>query len=133
MLHGLDWTRMGAVRGIAGSGRPEVDGVFLCRDEFEVEFFVGFDATALPVDVWSVEGVEKHELVEAPEGFVYVPRPIPARQLTLLHRDEWPRAGRATSSPAAYASTLTIALDDGTVLDDEQARDWARRASRDEP
>jgi hypothetical protein len=38
--HGLDWTRMGAARGIAGSRAPEVDGVFLCASDFDVDFFV---------------------------------------------------------------------------------------------
>jgi len=33
LAHGLDWTRMGAARGIAGSTTPEQEGVFLCRDE----------------------------------------------------------------------------------------------------
>jgi hypothetical protein len=32
LAHGLDWTRMGAARGIAGSTTPEQEGVFLCRD-----------------------------------------------------------------------------------------------------
>jgi hypothetical protein len=35
LAHGLDWTKMRAARGIAGSTAPEADGVFLCRDEFE--------------------------------------------------------------------------------------------------
>jgi len=38
LAHGLDWTRMGAAPGIAGSPVPEDDGVFLCRDEFEAGF-----------------------------------------------------------------------------------------------
>src|SRR5260221_14485904 len=32
LAHGLDWTRMGAAPGIAGSTAPEADGVFLCAD-----------------------------------------------------------------------------------------------------
>ena len=30
LAHGLDWTRMGAAPGIAGSPVPEKEGVFLC-------------------------------------------------------------------------------------------------------
>ena len=123
---------MGTVRGIAGSDRPEAEGVFLCRGEFEVGFFIRFDATELPVDVWAVEGVDEDELVESPEGFVYVPRPISPQQLTLVRRDESSRDRDGTSTSAAYASTLTITLDDGSVLHDEDAQDWARQASRDD-
>ena len=43
--HGLDWTRMGAARGIAGSTTPEENGVFLCRDEFEARFFTDLNNT----------------------------------------------------------------------------------------
>jgi hypothetical protein len=84
---------MGAARGIAGSDRPEVEGVFLCRSEFDVEFFLGFDATELPVDVWAVEGVDQADLVESMEGFLYLPAPIPPARVTLL------RAGRASGKP----------------------------------
>lgn len=38
--HGLDWQRMGAARGIAGSIVPEVDGIFVCTDASDVDFFV---------------------------------------------------------------------------------------------
>ena len=85
--YGLDWARMGAARGIAGSDRPEVEGVFLCRDEFEADFFVGFDATTLPVDVWAVDGVDEADLVESTQGFMYLPRCIPAASVTLLRAD----------------------------------------------
>ena len=106
--------------------------MFLCQSAFGVEFFLRFDATDLPLDVWAVEGVDEDELVEAPEGFIYVPRPISPQQLTLVRRDESPGDSGAPSSSAVYASTLTITLDDGTVLHDEDARDWARQASRDD-
>ncbi len=45
LAHGLDWTRMGAAPGIAGSLVPEKEGVFLCRDEFEADFFVRINNT----------------------------------------------------------------------------------------
>jgi hypothetical protein len=56
MTHALDWTRMGAARGIAGSGRPGEDGVFLSRSEFDVGYFVEMNNTGGPVDVWAVDG-----------------------------------------------------------------------------
>jgi hypothetical protein len=41
---GLDSSRM-AVRGIAGSNRPEVDGIFLCRDREGADWFVNMNNT----------------------------------------------------------------------------------------
>jgi hypothetical protein len=82
--HGLDWTRMGAARGIAGSTAPEVDGIFLCRNDFELSFFVRMNNTGTPVDVWAVDGVDPDELVDNGAGFDYLPGKIDARFVTLL-------------------------------------------------
>ena|SRR6516165_606939 len=57
LAHGLDWTRMGVARGLAGSTAAEEEGVFLCRDQFEARFFVDMNNTGDPVDVWAVTGV----------------------------------------------------------------------------
>ena len=88
---GLDWERMGAARGIAGSTVPEVEGVFL--DE-HADFFVRINNTGGPVDVWAVDGIERESLVESPNGFSYFPGPIGSEQLTLLDTDvappDWP-------------------------------------------
>jgi hypothetical protein len=84
---------MGVARGIAGSDRPEIEGVFLCQSEFDVEFFLRFDATKLPLDVWAVEGVDDADLVESMEGFLYLPAPIPPTRVTLL------RAGNTARKP----------------------------------
>lgn len=84
LAHGLDWQRMGAARGIAGSAAPEADGVFLCADEFEVQFFVNMNNTGGPVDVWQVTGIEEEHLVDSPNGFSYFPAPIPRNQVTLV-------------------------------------------------
>ena len=59
---GLDWTRMGAAQGIAGSYKPELDAVFL--DHIEgIEFFTHMSRQ--PCDVWEVDvtglWIEKHE------------------------------------------------------------------------
>jgi hypothetical protein len=81
--HGLDWTRMGAARGIAGSVTPEEKGVYLCRDEFEASFFINLNNTGGPVDVWTVTGIDESELVTGGSGFAYFPAPISAAQVAL--------------------------------------------------
>jgi hypothetical protein len=89
--HGLDWTLMGAAPGIAGSCRPEAEGVYLCRDEFEVSFFVSLNNTGSPVDVWVVDGTDDNQLIDGGSGFLYLPARIPARQLALLDRPPAPQ------------------------------------------
>jgi hypothetical protein len=83
LAHGLDWTRMGAAPGIAGSSLPEEAGVFLCRDEFEAGFFVRINNTGGPVDVWSVTGIDDQQLITTGSGFRYFPARIPRSQVTL--------------------------------------------------
>ena len=83
LAHGLDWTRMGAAHGIAGSTAPEAEGVFLC-DEFEVQFFTGINNTGGPVDVWVVTGIEERQMVETSSGFSYYPGKIPPGQVALI-------------------------------------------------
>ena len=93
--HGLDWTRMGAARGIAGSMTPEEDGVYLCRDEFEARFFTDLNNTGGPVDVWVVTGVEESELVTGDSGFCYFPAAISPAQVTLA---DWPQGQSVTET-----------------------------------
>jgi hypothetical protein len=85
--NGLDWTRMGAARGIAGSDRPEVDGVFLCAEEFTVDFFVRMNNTGGAVDVWQVNGIDPSRLLDNGNGFFYLPERVSADQLTLVRTD----------------------------------------------
>jgi hypothetical protein len=85
--HGLDWTRMSSVSGIAGSRTPEQQGIFLCCDESEVGWFCRMNATGGPLDVWSVEGVDVSELVESPEHYFFLPRPVPPSRLKLVMKD----------------------------------------------
>lgn len=85
LAHGLDWTRMGAAPGIAGSLTPEEEGVFLCRDEFEADFFVRINNSGGPVDVWAVAGIKEDELITAGYGFGYFPARIPPSQVTLAN------------------------------------------------
>lgn len=89
--HGLDWTRMGAAPGIAGSAEPEVAGVFL-GDEEEVGIFLYMNNTGGPVDVWEVTGIAADDLVDNGSGFSYFPARIPAAQITLV---SWPQAAPA--------------------------------------
>ncbi|MER6785819.1 hypothetical protein ABT330_14575 [Streptomyces sp. NPDC000658] len=90
--HGLDWTRMGAARGIAGSRRPEVEGIFVCRDE-ETEFFLQINNTGGPVDLWSVDGVDEGLLLDNGNGFFYLPGRIPAARVRLVRSDIPPQPG----------------------------------------
>lgn len=114
--HGLDWARMGGAPGIAGSRAPEVEGVFLCPDRNTVEWFLRLNNTGGPVDVWEITGVRESELLDDPGGYQYFPGPIERARLTLLDTNVAARAWpEPRSSPsAAYFSTLTITLDDGT-------------------
>ena len=84
--HGLDWTRMGAARGIAGSHRPEVEGIFVCRDE-DVSFFLQINNTGGPVDVWAVDDVDEESLLDNGNGFFYLPERIPAARIRLVRSD----------------------------------------------
>jgi len=95
LAHGLDWTRMGAAPGIAGSMSPEEEGIFLCRDEFEARFFIDMNNTGGPVDVWAVTGIEESELVTGGSGFCYFPAPILAAQVTLA---DWPQDQPVTAA-----------------------------------
>jgi len=129
LAHGLDWTRMSGTRGIAGSRQPEVEGIFLSSDHFTAQFFVRMNNTAGPVDIWAVDDVDPNDLIESGNGFSYVPYRIGHQRLTLhdqeLTEDALPPAVEMQSNEAgastAYSSSLTIALDDGTVLRDDAA------------
>ena len=85
--NGLDWRIMGAASGIAGSKTPEREGCFLCRGEWEADWFAGLNNTGGPVDVWAVDGIDEDDLLESPEGFLFLPEAIPADRLTLLRTD----------------------------------------------
>ncbi|WP_234312165.1 hypothetical protein [Streptomyces griseus] len=91
--HGLDWTRMGAARGIAGSRRPEVEGIFVCRGEEDAEFFLQINNTGGPVDLWSVDGIDEGLLLDNGNGFVYLPGRIPAARVRLVRSDVPPQHG----------------------------------------
>ncbi len=122
--YGLDWSRMSAASGIAGSRRPEVHGVFLVPDHFTAQFFVRINNTGGPVDIWAVDDVDPGELIDAGSGFSYVPYRIGPHQLTLhdqgLTEEALPPLVQIhTGSSTGYSSSLTITPDDGTVLHDD--------------
>jgi hypothetical protein len=77
---------MGAAPSFAGSRGPEQDGVFLCRDESDVSFFVRMNNTGSPVDVWAVRGIDEQRIITTSSGFSYFPDRIPCHQPTLLER-----------------------------------------------
>jgi len=79
-INGLDWTRMGSARGIAGSHRPELDGV-------HVDFFVRLNNTGDAVDVWQVNGVDRSKLLDNGNGFEYLPERVSPDQLELVRTD----------------------------------------------
>ena len=87
--HGLDWTRMGAASGIAGSPVPEEAGCFLSEDELSVEFFLHMNNTGGPADVWLVRGVDPEELRPNGSGFYHLPRRVEPQDLE-LHRSKVP-------------------------------------------
>lgn len=91
--HGLDWTRMSAARGIAGSHRPEVEGIFVCRGEEDAEFFFRINNTGGPVDLWSVDGIDEDLLLDNGNGFFYLPGRIPAARVSLVRPDIPPQPG----------------------------------------
>jgi hypothetical protein len=80
--YGLDWARMGAAPGIAGSRRPEVEGVFL-----------QISNTGGPVDLWSVDGIDEGLLLDHGSGFVYLPGRIPAARVRRVRSDVRPPRG----------------------------------------
>jgi hypothetical protein len=88
--HGLDWRRMGAAPGIAGSTRPELPAVFVCDSREDVSFFLRMART--PTDVWTVDAgglwVET-----GPNGWWIISRPIDPGRLTLAEGDATRPAG----------------------------------------
>ena len=76
---------MGVAPGIAGNGRPEVEGCFLCEDELEARWFEEeINNTGGFVDVWEVDGLTLTDLIESPNGFYWYPGTIPPERVRLL-------------------------------------------------
>lgn len=69
---GLDWRHMGAAPGIAGSDELELEGIFLARDRFEVDWFVDMAKRrgVSEVDVWEID-VDQLRLLESAENYIF--------------------------------------------------------------
>ena len=78
---------MTGARGIACNLSPDGDGVFLCEDEAEADYFVEMNNTGGPVDVWAVDGVALDDLQVSEYGPYLLPYPIPPSELTLVRED----------------------------------------------
>lgn len=81
LRHGLDWRRMGAAPGVAGSREPELPAVFLCESLDDTGFFT--QMSRLPADVWAVR-VDGLWVETGPHGWIIVPEPVPPERLRLL-------------------------------------------------
>jgi hypothetical protein len=93
--NGLDWRLMEAAHGVAGivdlrPHRAEVEGIYLCEGDFEVDWFaemaIGQGHPA--VDVWEVSLPDGADLVESDNGYRYYPEPI-ARTAIRLVKQDW--------------------------------------------
>ena len=85
--HGLDWRRMGAAPGIAGSTRPELPAVFACDEREDISFFLNMART--PADVWAID-VGGLWAENGPDGWWIISQPIGPDRLTLAERDVAP-------------------------------------------
>jgi len=82
--HGLDWSRMSAAAGIAGSQKPELPAVFVCDDRFGASFFL--QMARAPSDVWEVR-VDGLWLESGPSGWWIIPHPVGPDRLRLAEQD----------------------------------------------
>ena len=94
--HGLDWRHMGVTNGVAGGWRqPEVDGIYLCHEEWDTQYFaeMAISAGHDKVDVWEVSLPSGSALVEGDGGYEYFPQPI-SRDAIRLMRQDWTPTSR---------------------------------------
>lgn len=84
LQHGLDWRRMGASGGIAGSRSAELPAIFLCDGRFDVDFFLRM--ARWPCDLWVV-GVDGLWIENGPSGWLVVPEAIAADRVRLAETD----------------------------------------------
>lgn len=84
--HGLDW-RLMRRPGVAGSTVPELEGLFLCESESDVDFFTNM--ARVPSDVWV--DVTGRWIENGPSGWAIVSEPIPPSAVRVVRRDVLPR------------------------------------------
>jgi hypothetical protein len=91
--HGLDWRYMRLAGGVAGHATgvrtPEQEGIFLCDDWFDVEWFAQMARSAgiESVDVWEFSLEPTESAVEDQTGYRFLPHPIPRERLRLVRQD----------------------------------------------
>jgi hypothetical protein len=88
---------MAAAPGVAaGPWRiaPEENGIFLCRDWWEAEWFaeMALSGSHDAVDVWEVSLPDDAEFVQTENGYGYHPHPIPRRAIHLVKEGWSPRS-----------------------------------------
>jgi hypothetical protein len=89
---GLDWRRMGAAPGIAGSTEPEWAGLFLCSSIASARWFARMPRDGL-TDIWAarLDGVWLEGAPDASGGadrdWAICPEPIAPDRLELIERD----------------------------------------------
>ena len=88
LQHGLDWRRMGASGGIAGSRSPELPAIFLCDGRPDVDFFLRM--ARWPCDLWAVN-VDDLWIENGPSGWLVVPQVIAADRVRLAETDIAPQ------------------------------------------
>lgn len=114
--HGLDWHRMGAASGIAGSAEPELAAVFVCDSREEADFFIAMARS--PSDVWAVRA-DGLWVENGPNGWQLITEPVTPDRLRLADRDVLPPGAEDYAQrhgpSAAYQSRLTIRRADGSV------------------
>jgi hypothetical protein len=82
--YGLDWRRMADTPGIAGSGLPELEAIFLCGTLAETQFFT--EMSRSPSDVWAVD-IRGMWLENGPSGWVIVNHAVPPESVRLVSQD----------------------------------------------
>jgi hypothetical protein len=89
--HGLDWSRMTATTGIAGSQEPELPAIFLCESLAETTFFT--EMASVPTDVWAVR-VDGLWIESGPDGWLILAEPVLPERLRLVETDVPPSRDR---------------------------------------
>ncbi|MDO8183985.1 hypothetical protein Q5424_08175 [Conexibacter sp. JD483] len=106
LAHGLDPRLMGAARGIAGSERRELDGVFVCHDREDASWFVDMGRRSVgPVDLWAIDD-SGSVLQTNSSGYDYLPVAVPPERVRLVESFGAPPPEQPT--PAAEAFTAAI-------------------------
>ncbi len=118
LAHGLDPRLMGGERGIAGSERRELDGVFVCHDREEADYFVEMGLRHLEaVDVWEID--DPGSVLQSNSGnYEYLPVAVPPERVRLVEtvtasRSEPARDGAAEEQESPIDRELWAAIHAG--------------------